>query len=117
MDFNTSTASGDDNDNIFFVGKPVDVWSVGVIMHLLLSCTMPLLPEITTARPQYDGSSFYDILEAQKYTDQVWYNVSPEAKRLLRDMLATDPSFRIPASYTLAHNWVGVGFALYSLLL
>lgn len=65
-------------------GKPVDIWSTGVLLHILLSGTMPFLG---TKDRLYET-----VCMGKLYLNSAkWQFVSDHAKDLIRQMLRTDP--------------------------
>ena len=85
-------------DGIFT--KACDIWSLGVIMHVMLSGYVPIggetLEEISERIQRYSGP---------KFTSKNWSNISEEAKDLLKRMLDTDHHTRITAAEALKHPW------------
>ncbi|KAH9970672.1 kinase-like domain-containing protein [Russula compacta] len=81
-------------------GKPVDMWSIGIITYVLLcgynpfrSDDMKELVRVTT--------------EARvNFHDQYWKNVSDEAKGFIRALLNPKPAQRPTAEQALAHPWL-----------
>ncbi|KYQ89677.1 GTP-binding protein [Tieghemostelium lacteum] len=72
-------------------GKPVDMWSLGVIIYILL-CGFP----------PFDESTGY-VLE---FPSPEWDNISDSAKGLIKSLLTLDPLKRLTAEQTLRHPWV-----------
>ncbi|KAK5579000.1 hypothetical protein RB653_008676 [Dictyostelium firmibasis] len=72
-------------------GKPVDLWSIGVISYILL-CGFP----------PFDESTGY-ILE---FPSPEWDNISDSAKSLIKGLLNNDPSKRFTIDQTLKHPWI-----------
>ena len=72
-------------------GKAVDMWSVGIIMHVLLSGMYPFLAESAVFRG---------------LTDELPAAVPKEAVGLLHAMLEIEPSSRISAEKASAHAWL-----------
>ncbi|KAL2089038.1 hypothetical protein ACEWY4_015937 [Coilia grayii] len=77
-----------------------DVWSIGVIMHLLLS-----------GEPPFMSSSAHVQLELIKegtltFSDPVWDGISDAAKKVLCCLLKVDPAHRITASELLDNPWI-----------
>ena len=76
-----------------------DIWSVGVIMFLLLSGTLP-----------FGGNSTKTICKAVvrgdfQFMPDKWWKVSQSAKDLISSMLTKDPNKRISVSKALEHEW------------
>jgi len=80
-------------------GKPIDVWSAGVLLHILLSGAMPFLG--TKDRLYESVCSGRLRLHSAR-----WQYVSDPAKDLIRHMLAVDPEDRITVDEALEHPWV-----------
>lgn len=81
-------------------GKPVDLWSIGIITYMLLCGYTPfrsddmkeLVRQTTEARINFH--------------DRYWKNVSDEAKGFIRALLNPDPVRRLTAEQALAHPWL-----------
>ena len=81
-------------------GKEADLWSVGVIMHLVLCGKLP-----------FDGLDQNDIIRKTindpiNQKSSVWKKLSPDCTALLLRMLCKDPSRRITAREALKHPFV-----------
>jgi serine/threonine protein kinase len=81
-------------------GNKVDVFSAGVTLYLMLCGYEP-----------FYGETDSELIAANKeahveFEGAAWTNVSPEAKDLLRSMLAKDPKQRISAKDALQHPWI-----------
>ncbi|KAJ8920366.1 hypothetical protein NQ315_005230, partial [Exocentrus adspersus] len=81
-------------------GKPVDIWAAGVLLHVLLSGTLPfhgsgrrLAEAICRGKLHIDSS-------------QQWQLVSDSAKDLVQQMLSVDPKQRITIQEVLNHRWL-----------
>ena len=76
-----------------------DVYSVGVILHVLLC-----------GRPAFRGYNVTDILKVNReglinFKSKAWEKVSPEGLDLVQKMLTKDPKERISAAEALKHPW------------
>ncbi|KAJ8662607.1 hypothetical protein O0I10_001569 [Lichtheimia ornata] len=81
-------------------GKPVDLWSVGVIMYTLLSGYTPFWGEDQTALFESIMSGNYE------YDEEYWEDISDDAKDLIDRLLTYHPSKRITAKEALEHPWI-----------
>eukprot|EP00826_Nyctotherus_ovalis_P035136 TRINITY_DN2989_c0_g1_i5.p1 TRINITY_DN2989_c0_g1~~TRINITY_DN2989_c0_g1_i5.p1 ORF type:complete len:469 (+),score=114.65 TRINITY_DN2989_c0_g1_i5:100-1506(+) len=85
-------------DSIFT--KACDIWSLGIIMHLLLTGYLPVggktASEFCVKLIDYPGPRF---------TNEMWASISEEAKDLLRRMLDKNHLTRITAAEALEHRW------------
>lgn len=80
-------------------GKPGDIWSAGVLLHILLSGTLPF---IGTRHRLY-----HSICQGKLYMDSpLWETISDGAKDLVRRMLHIDPNQRITIQEVLNHRWL-----------
>ena len=87
-----------------------DMWSAGVVLHLLLTGHMPFAAPAGTPPDEEDEA----VLAAAKSVHwQVtcdapeWTGVSEQAKALTRALLEPEPSTRLSAAQALLHPWVG----------
>lgn len=87
-------------------GKPVDMWSFGVIAYNLLSGDLP-----------FNGANSEKLVEAicqgavsfppsPKTGKNVWSTVSPAAKEFIQKLLVVDPTRRLTAQDALRHPWI-----------
>ncbi|KAF1317761.1 Camk/camk1 protein kinase, partial [Globisporangium splendens] len=81
-------------------GKPVDIWSIGVITYILLAGYPPF----------HDDSQpvlFRKIRKGKyQYDSPYWDNVSDDAKDFISRMLVVDPKNRATAQDLLEHRWI-----------
>ncbi|KAJ9066889.1 hypothetical protein DSO57_1005269 [Entomophthora muscae] len=80
---------------------PVDLWSCGIVMYLLLSGSTP-----------YQGSDQFSLMDSTanrklQFLGESWKNVSLEARHLISLLLNTDPEKRITSRQALKHPWLG----------
>ncbi|XP_026683246.1 peripheral plasma membrane protein CASK-like [Diaphorina citri] len=82
-------------------GKPVDIWAAGVLLHVLLTGTLPfvgsrdrLFQSITKGKLHLDGP--------------LWISITDNAKDLVRKMLSVDPNKRITIHEVINHKWLKV---------
>lgn len=81
-------------------GKPVDMWSVGVITYILL-----------VGYPPFQDDSFGRIpskIKHAKYEfhQDDWRAISELAKEFIRNILILDPRSRFTVNDALAHSWI-----------
>ncbi|XP_037075170.1 peripheral plasma membrane protein CASK-like isoform X2 [Pollicipes pollicipes] len=80
-------------------GKPVDVWSAGVMLHILLSGMLPFYGT---------GDRLYDNICSGKLNlhSGPMEEVSESARDLVRRMLTCEPLQRATVSQALNHAWI-----------
>ena len=81
-------------------GKPVDMWSLGVITYTLLCGYSPFRSE-----------GLADLIEECKtgriiFHERYWKDVSKEAKNFIVNLLQPDPTRRATADQALHHVWL-----------
>ena len=82
-------------------GPAVDVWSAGVVMHVLLSGEAPW----GVGRTPHPVAG---AAEQPPYSSIAWQGVSSEGRALLNGLLAVDPAHRLSAAAALDAPWFGV---------
>ncbi|KAI9461068.1 Pkinase-domain-containing protein [Russula earlei] len=81
-------------------GKPVDLWSVGIITYMLLCGYTPF-------RSDDMKELIRQTMEAKiTFHDRYWKNVSDEAKGFIGALLNPDSAHRLTAEQALAHSWL-----------
>ncbi|CAO3619731.1 unnamed protein product [Cunninghamella echinulata] len=81
-------------------GKPVDIWSVGVITFVLLSGYTPFYGEDQAELFQNIMSGNYE------FDEEYWGEISDTAKEFVDRLLTFDPEKRITAKDALQHHWI-----------
>ena len=80
-------------------GKPVDMWSIGVITYVLLCGYSPFRSE--------DLKEL--IIETERanisFHDKYWTKISDHAKEFIKALLQSDASKRLTADQALRHEW------------
>ncbi|CAO3576412.1 unnamed protein product [Absidia cylindrospora] len=81
-------------------GRPVDLWSVGVITFVLLCGYTPFYGE--------DQAALFESIMSGKYEfdEEYWGDISDSAKNMIDNLLAFDPEKRITATDALQHPWI-----------
>ncbi|KAJ1365880.1 hypothetical protein KIN20_026343, partial [Parelaphostrongylus tenuis] len=80
-------------------GTAADIWSTGVVLHLLLSGRLPF---------GSSPSSVYDEIKFGRYmlTSPSLNRISEQARDLVVRMLTVDDERRITAKEALQHDWI-----------
>lgn len=81
-------------------GKPVDMWSLGVITYTLLCGYSPFRSENMADLIQECGSG--KVVFHERY----WRDVSKDAKEFIRGLLQPDPARRMSSHQALNHRWL-----------
>lgn len=88
---------------MYGVGKPVDMWSLGVVLFMLLGGYPPFY------EPEDDQKTmFRKIVNAEyEFDPENWGAVSEEAKDMVRGLLNLDVKRRLTVDQALEHPWLG----------
>ena len=73
------------------------MWSLGVILFILLSGTFP-----------FDEDALFDQISSAQYSMAgiEWYNISKQAKDLIRQLMTLMPHERLTITQALHHEWI-----------
>jgi len=77
-----------------------DIWSLGIIFHILLSGYIPILG--TTLE---EVTEYIKNFQGPRFKGEVWSKVSIQAKDLVNRMLTPNHEMRITAADALKHPW------------
>ncbi|EOD17267.1 hypothetical protein EMIHUDRAFT_458996 [Emiliania huxleyi CCMP1516] len=93
-------------------GKGCDLWSMGVLLYVMLSKTMPFRAKQVDAllRQVVKGRFAFQ-------PDERWRHVSADAKDLISQLLTVDVSKRIDIAGVRQHPWAAAAIAQYEELL
>ncbi|CAJ0904297.1 1192_t:CDS:2 [Entrophospora sp. SA101] len=80
-------------------GKPIDIWSIGVIMYTMLCGYTPFWGEDQAALFESIMSGEYE------YEEEYWSEISDLAKDLIDKLLTYEPHKRITVHEALKHPW------------
>jgi len=81
-------------------GRPVDMWSVGVIAYLLLSGVRPFNDTNTVRLNSKIRQGSFEFPEKE------WKDVSQPAKDFVKALLTVEVEKRLTAAQALAHPWI-----------
>lgn len=82
--------------------QPVDMWSIGVILFMMLGGYNPFGEGTHDLRELFRKVRAGDFMFRQSQ----WKNVSPEAKCLIARLLTVDPDYRYTAKQALQSDWI-----------
>lgn len=88
-------------------GFAVDMWSVGIVLHLILAGYHPFDPTGTSEETVYRSNVAAAGRAGRVPLDgPEWVGISPEAKALVQSLLEPDPAARCTAAQFAANPWV-----------
>jgi calcium/calmodulin-dependent protein kinase I len=83
-------------------GKPIDMWSFGVILYILLGGYPPF-------HDAHQKKMFQTIIRGEfQFHNEYWSRTSNEAKDLIRRLLTVDMHRRLTVDDALNHPWCGL---------
>lgn len=103
MQFMAPEVAGREGTNY---GKPVDMWSFGVIVYNLLSGDLPFTGATTDKLVEAIGAGVVPFNAHPKTGINIWHRVSPQAKDFIQKLLVVDPNRRLTAQEALRHPWI-----------
>eukprot|EP01038_Epipyxis_sp_PR26KG_P010230 gene10230-13762_t len=81
-----------------YEGKPVDIWSMGILLYALLCGCFP-----------FRAKAYPDLYRRiARGTFAIPEELSSQVKDLLRQLLTVDPALRITAHAALRHSWLQI---------
>eukprot|EP01088_Endostelium_zonatum_P016125 TRINITY_DN422_c0_g1_i2.p1 TRINITY_DN422_c0_g1~~TRINITY_DN422_c0_g1_i2.p1 ORF type:complete len:307 (-),score=55.10 TRINITY_DN422_c0_g1_i2:863-1783(-) len=86
--------------NALGYGKPVDLWSVGIIAYILLSGIPPFISDSIAVLLEQISEAKVD------YPPQYWSNISEAGINFVKRLLTEDPDKRMTADQALQHEWL-----------
>ena len=81
-------------------GKACDIWGIGVVTFILLSGTPPFYEEDNFALFEQIKNCDYE------FDEEVWKDVSAEAKDFVSKILVADPKKRMTSEQIFQHPWM-----------
>ena len=88
----------------------VDLWSAGVVLHLLLTGLMPFAAPSALSEGEDPDDALLEAARAVgwvvSYDGPEWRGVSPAARAFVAQLLTVDPTQRLTATAALMHEWI-----------
>ena len=79
----------------------VDIYSVGIVAYFIITGKIPYITYANTDPRDY----ILNNKKSNEFDDQLFENISPQGKSLIKSMISRNPRYRISAEKALKHNW------------
>ncbi|KAG0334788.1 hypothetical protein BG004_000272 [Podila humilis] len=87
-------------------GKPADIWSIGAITFALLCGFFPFGKDGFPSNHTLSKSSAIAKAHEVEFYGENWDDISPEARRFIKNLMHLNPRRRFTASFALEEDWI-----------